>query len=543
MKKHISLIAAVLCLVMLLASCGATPKAKISDLLNTDYVPTEKVVSSFNQISELDGYDILQSNEYFAVFEKTTYPDLTTDPFATPTVSYKLFSMISGKVISTFAAKNTEYDFTLFDAIPLTIVEAEGEKITYTAYDVAGATVATSNNELEAPYEFADLIIFNHAAYMINDTAKTLTKTADVSEFAELGECSAWTEDYYLIQDDGSVLVYDRAFDLVYSWFSPSYVEDCTVSILNNGKLLVQYYYALDDEAKKYDFYETEDGHTVKYDLVTMIINPKNGKVTEKNVDFVVDYVFSAEQIDHIAKMFDESASDILSEKFENLAIVYYIEDRKINESDAAADIVLMSNKGEAKKSLKLFDSQIAPPIKVADGIYSIELEAGCVLVNEKGDVIRYINNNDITFDTDYIISDTAIYNYNFTKAYDLTANDAHIMANLEDSILIKAEKDDGYDLILLSDGKQSTVFTYRLKDGILPDKTKEFNELVGFNMYSIGDTTTGEYKYYNHKGDLIATLQTEIELVSDEESLGDTAIFEGMNSAGESTFYFFKTK
>ena len=544
MKKRISLIAAVLCLVMLLASCGATPKAKISDILNTDYLPSENVASSLTQISELDGYELLQINKYFAVFEKTVYPDLTTDPFGAPTVTYKLFSMTVGKVLSTFTAKDTEYDFEIFNSVPLVIVEAESEKnTTYTAYDVTGATVATTNAEFAEPYEFADLIIFNNVAYTMNDTTKALVKSADVSEFAVLGECSDWTEDYYFIQDEGTVLVYDRAFDLVYSWFAPSYAKDCTVSVLNDGKLLVQYSYALDSDAKKYDFYETKSSHTVKYDLVTMIINPKNGKVTEKNVDFVIDYVFSAEQIKHIAKAFDGDAGDILSSKLENFAVVYYIEDRMLNNAEAAADFVLMSNKGDIKKSAKLFETQIAAPEKVASGIYKIDLEVGCVLVNDKGDVIRYINNEEITFDTDYIISDTAIYKYDFTKAYDLSANDAQIMTNLEDSVLIKAEKDNGYDIILLSDGKQSTVFSYRLVDGILPDKTTEFNEDVGFNIYSIGDTTTGEYKYYNHKGALIATLQTELELAESDDTLEDTAIFTGMNSAGESTFYFAKSK
>ena len=556
MKKLrlLSLISAVLCLVLVFAACDTVRKGKISDYLNTGYKPVDTKLGQSAYLSELDGYDLINSNGYFAVFSKT---NVSTDPVAVPTVtvSYKLLSLSKGQVIATVAETNTLCDVELDDEAPIAIIAKSTLDIDtqdvistqYTAYDAAGTQLATSSNEFEDSYTFADLTIFNYVAYKEDVKTGALVKQAEISEFTKLDSCNAWTDEYYYVSTSETLIVYDHSFKIVASWTIPSYAEDSlTYFVLNDGKVFIQYTYALDSEAKKFDYYEIEDGETVKYDVVSLVLNPKKNTVKEKELDVVISNLVSNTTLKTLEQMFEDvdPSNSSLSDDFENIAVIVPIIDKKLDSSSDACDIVIMDNNLNVKKSLKTVENQeLILAEKVADNLYSIKLKGGTALVNGDSKVVNVINNSAIQLVDDYIIGETAIYKYDLTKAYDLIANDAEILAYLGDSILIRADKTDGYDIVLLYEGNQTTIYSYKdVVDATLapvPATTFDYDEDAGF--FYIHNPVSGDYTYYNAENEIITTTQKELS-VSSASAYG-SVLLSGLNENLDAVYFIFTAK
>lgn len=556
MKKLrlISLISAILCLVLVLAACGNVRKGKISDYLNTGYTPEDTKLGQSVYLSELDGYELITSNQYFAVFSKM---NVSEELFAVPTttVSYKLLSLSKGQVIATVAETNTLCEVELDNEAPIAVIakttlDKDTQDIistAYTAYDAAGTQLATSTSEFPERYTFADLIVFNYVAYKEDVKTGALTKQSEVSEFAQLDDCDIWNDEYYYVGTDETLLVYDHSFKVVASWSVPSYAaESLNYSVLNDGKVFIQYTYALDSDAKKFDFYEIEEGETVKYDIVSLILNPEKNTVKEKECDVVISKIMSNTLLRQMEKMMGASDANNsrISDKFENIAIIVPIVDKKLDESSAACDIVLMDNNLNIKKSLKTVENQdLTLADKVADNLYAIELKEGFALVDEDSKIINVINNSSIELLEDYIVGETAIYNYDLTKAYDLIANDAEIVTNLGDSILVRANKTTGYDMILLYEGKQTTVYSYSaVTDDTLdpiPTTTFDYNEQGEF--FCIHNAASGDYTYYNAENEIITTTQKDLE-VSSSSAYG-SVLLSGTNENFDDVYFLFTAK
>ena len=535
--KITCVIASVLCLVMLCTSCG-TSTAKIADYLNPDYVPEELVVKQQTSVSELAGFTLNQSNSYFAIFEKTPLASIDGNPTTVPTTTYKVFSMVKGSVIATLSAANTTYDFELFDGIPLMFVKSvyvdllnvNSTTINHVAYDAAGAQIASSKNALAAPYAFADLVIFNYAAYAENEDTGALTKQLEVSEFLQLDECDYYNENYFYIMDEEEIIVYDREFNLVSTWSAPSYA-DANMSVLNDGNVLVQYTYELDSEATKYDFYEYEDGVTTKYELVSLLYNTVKGSVKELDLDFVVAELVSNEYLQRDA----EEENAYYADKFENLAYICPIVDKQVDYSEDAIDLVLMNNKAKVQKSLKILDDQaVATPEKVDEDLYSIRLKNGYALVDGKGNLINVLNSS-FRFTNDYIIGEAAIYNFDLTKAYDLIANDADVISTMDDTIFVRANTSNGYNIVVLGNGTQKTVYTY---DKTRTDVTLAFGSEISNGIYYTYDAKLNTYNYYNVTGTSLITTKSKLEFVGDTS--GDKLLLVGMSEQLVPSYYVF---
>ena len=119
MKKNklLFITATLLALLMLLSSCGTV--SNVTKLLNAEYAPYDDVYNETSAISELTGYSVLPeySNSNFVVLSSGN----------APTISYKIFSLNSQKVIATFTNTLvdkviTTYTFTLYSECPLILV-------------------------------------------------------------------------------------------------------------------------------------------------------------------------------------------------------------------------------------------------------------------------------------------------------------------------------------------------------------------------------------------------------------------------------------
>ena len=553
MKKTLALVAMILCLVMVLASCGNIKSAKIDDYLNPDYTPEDVVLKKSNYISEVEGYELAETNGSFAVFTKITLPDLLANPDAKTTVSYKLFSLAANKVIASVAGTNIECDFSFDENAPIATVQkntfnqktGDVTETTYTAYDAAGNQLVYSTKAIAAAREFADdLVLFNNATYQVDEETGALTKIKDVPEYVTLAEYLEYNDKYFYAGNENKIVVYDRDFNFVAHWSAPSYAaeEMCNINLLNDGNVLIQYYYELDSDAAKYDIYEVnETGITVKYDLVSLIFNPAKNSTKKLDLDFLV---YSVTTNADLQKDFEEGNSKFSAE-FENIAYICPIVDKKIDYSDDAMDLVITDNKLGAMKSLKILDNQATSgPRKVATDLYAVSLKIGYALVNGKGEVVNVINNESLKLKDDYIVGEKTIYNYDLTVAYDLAGNDASVLGYMGDSILVKSNRSNGYDIILLTEGSQKTVHSHTEKIIVGTNVTTtevviEFLYDEGNNFYCIHNSVSG-YSYYNANGDLIISTQQPMNMVASYEN---TVLLKGTSALAADVYFTFTEK
>ncbi len=541
MKKRITLVVAMLILLaMALSSCGGSvgKLGKISNVdkfLNTDYALESDVYKTDAIIAELTDYVIDNSNNEFVVLASGALENLT----------YKVLSLRTGKVVGTYSDAAFTFDILLSGyGIPVYCVAktdvANPEnpdaviETTYYVYDGTGKELSATKYQPDEAYRFNDeIVIFDYATYTEAEDG-ALTKDADLPEYlvdAELVDYG--NDDYYYMIDDEEVIVYDHSFGYVSSWTAPSYVADdgAEINVLNNGDLFVQYMYALDDDDKDFDFYYADGDINIKMDIVTLVVSAKNGKAKEIDCDYLVDRLYPN------SMLYNEKDGDenFYNDKFENLAWVYPIIDRQIDSSDTAADVVLMNNKGKIEKSVKLVDGQVVDTLyyKIADDKYLVDTVYGCAIVDGKGKVIKTMNNYLDQCGT-YFVGDVAIYDLELNKVYDLREKKATVETVSGETIFVREDTDNGYNIVSFNNGNQNTVYTY---DETATSNTV-FTPLDGIG-YEIYDPASGDYKFYNVNGDLITTTTYALEVVTSSYKNGTVVLVS--TGAASVTYHVFK--
>ncbi len=535
--KLLLVVAALLVCVTVLNACGTI--SSVNKFLNKDYDPSEDVYKSSGALSELTGYNVLESNDSFVIF----YSDAA---------SYKVFSLKANRIIATFAEPESVFTFDLYPTAPILLVTKTEKKedssikdivdgidavidVIYTAYDASGEILKTIEKyKPEAPLRITnDTCIFDYAAYTINQDG-SLSQTVDVPEYIALNNIVDWNDDYYYANKDDTIAVYDHSFNIVSTYVAPSYYEELSVSVLNNGNIFAQYTYEVDEDERKYDISVCENGKTRKYDLVSLIINAKNGKATQVNLDYIVKALRSNYSLNTYYNYLGESSP--YNDNFENIAIIAPIVDKKIDDSKASLDIVFMNNRGKALDSLKIADNQIADfdaISKIGDDRYLVETIVGSSIITAKGKVIKNMNTT-LELCGSYFVSDRYIYDLDLEVVYDLIENDATVLDSVNNTVFVQAETDTGYEVISFCNGDQTTVYTY---NKTAADATV-FDIVDGIG-YSLVNTVSNEYKYYNAEGTLLVTTTYRLESITSTDD--DVIIMKGVALAGNTYHTFSK--
>ncbi|MBQ7384815.1 MAG: hypothetical protein IJV72_08520 [Clostridia bacterium] len=565
--KLICLISTLLILCTLLVSCGSV--WSVGKVLNKDYDLSPDLYKTAVDLADLKGYtfDKLTVSDDLALFFK-----LDTENSST---SYKVLNLKDGTIVGTFEAPlNTFYTFEFFANSPVffvskAVVDSEnieaiaedakkaelldiltkliagdldiGEDVietlkgyidmTYMLYDSTGVEVATSAKANDAR-EFADMIIFNGVAYDINVKKGTLSKATDLPEYMDIGDCDFYNDEYFYMINGNKVTVYDRSFNHHFTYVAPRHGDDSIddvyrYHVLNNGNILLQYTITQDEDTERYDLSFIAEDTTYKANLVSQLISIRSGKAKDLKLDYIVSTVMTN------GELYDENESEEKNEfndKFENIAFICPIEERKLMVSEEDIDIVLMSNNGKAKKSLKMIDHQSAEwATKISDDKYMVSTLDGGVSIIKSGGKVLNVMNNPLDLCGSYFVGERVIYTLDLNKAYDLYENDAEVLATMNRAILIKKNTDVGYDIIKLLDGKEETVYSHNDAES----KT-DFHAETGDNFYTI-ESAEGEYSYYNEKGENILISKNELEVFT--KSYGHTSVLLGSVSEEENTF------
>lgn len=499
MRKRIILAVALLTLLTIaFTSCGSGNIGKISNfdkLINPDYDISNKVYKSDKIIPELTGYVIDDFNDEFVVFVSSE--ELLN-------LTYKVLSLRSGTVVATYSDTAFTYDISLYYGLPVyTVVKNEIEpkdgtilpalETTYTLYDAAGNAVTTTDyRPKEEPYFLTDdLLMYNYVVYPIaNDGSLKVSEAKDVPEYAYVQNITDYNDEYFYVLGT-DIYVYDHNFETVSVWHSPSYINEIEAFVLNGGDIFVQYTYDLPWDSEEYDF--IEDQH--KFNLVTLILSAEDGKAKEIEFDYRAIMVASRNLIGRAVE-----DSDMFSDGFDNIAVIAPIVNNEVDDSAASLDMVTVKNNGKIDKSLKIVDYQdINLPRKIADDKFIITTSYGMAIINSKGDVIKKLNSI-LLHCGNYFIGENAIYDLNLEVVYDLKPEGREIYSQFDDIIYVKEEKDNGYSVLSIHNGETKTVYTY-LNDS---DDNSEIT-MIGEIGYVI-KSTSGDYSYYNSRGELITT-------------------------------------
>ena len=429
--------------------------------------------------------------------------------------------------------------------------EESGETISFSTlfYNNVVKDLALSLDSLEydSYRELADdLILHDNKIYRV-DSDENLTLVREVGMTnVSAGQTYSMSENYYY----HGRTIYDKSLNPIDTWSVPSYCRFFNDYVLNNGDLLVQYTVLLDETAEDYDYLEVTSSYgglaNYKYDLHTFIVSAKDGKMTEIDADYKIqewDTAYST----------NPDYNDYYAEGIENLAMVSYIEDGRLDTSAAKYDLVSLDNEGEIVESLKLYDEWTTIPGNDGTGYFSAQTVHSTIMVMDKDgkiltDKMSFDTTGYLTGTRNYFLFQDGIYDMVGTKVYDLT-DKIFEYSELDferDTLLITVLADDGVMKVdLFNKGTVTTIGTMDAT-GVNTDgenvTLREVNT-TSFGYYTkavtkdAGGTETTTYNWYNVEGTLLATTNYALTRVA---SYDDVYLYTGqMQTAdGYTTVY-----
>ena len=515
-SKCLVLLVSLVLVAMVLPSCGKTIKTASSfeRVLNPDYEVTYEPWREGIELEDLKGFSLVEATDTFAVFSYYGKDKNWADNSI-----HKVYSLLQNKVILTLSytePRRAVVDIQRWSDGIIRVKtneygETEDKPLDVVFYDLAGNELARRKNQDWTPtvMYLGDYVVLDNVAYEVDMETGVCTKVMDVPDYAMLRSSKA-TEIYnnrFYVGNARSLSIYDENLQWICDWQGPSYLSSYSFFVLNDGTVLIQYAYSLDENAKKYDYYTTDNDETLKFRLVTLLMNPKTGKTKE------LDFAYKIDRIQKNGEIEDRNSSPY-GDSFENIAYLYPITDKKIDHSDSSTEIVLLSNQAKIEKSLKLIEGQMPQlPQKVGEGLYRVDLiTGGCVIVNIDGEVIRTVNDVDFAEHTNETFHWTqrAVYNLAYETVYDLKQNHAEVVGDIVDSLLLKvAEKDGSYRILVLDQDGAKEIYSY---DAALESEdTFTVFPYLGYRVKNEDKT----YTYYNVKGETLLTTYETLVLVS----------------------------
>ena len=555
-KKLILTVAALLCLSILLSSCGLFGnKSGLEKVYNTDWTDPDDVSDKYlGNMTKLnyDGGDIYDYNDNYILVKKTddegaavykiynvnnpnkavaTFADsisnsgknnmsatkyyveliddcyaiLTVDCSGSSTASYTVVSTPFGDIIRS-EELNISYDLdfytdrTVVNSVPTDTLE---EWIEYDSFTEEYSEYV--EREISGTMITEDLMIKGDALYRVDDNGnETFIRNIGLSTTPESGWLDE-TEKYYIADNDSSYVYYDKQLNYVTTVSIPEYYNgECKSFIMENGNILVQVVKRVGDNAWFYDFMAEDGG---KYTCETYMINPENGKQTDLDYDFIIEYMVHT----YVA----DEKYDYWAEDLENVAIVYPIVDKSVVTDDISREYRSITNKGKDKGSLEFMDDLAYFPSPRGDGYFTTTDIAGNRVVLDKDSkvVARYSMEN-AEFEADYVIKNGVIYDFLGNKVFDKNeANVDKVEIVAKNAFYTSKSGKDSVTYTIYFGGKEVQRFVVDNSNSQYKNGIDEFSVSLSANAYCVrrynkGGTygTEFTFEYYNLKGELIGT-------------------------------------
>lgn len=535
--KTICKLLSVILIVATVLSLGACGKqASLKNLLDKNYAPSYPNVSKSSKLTELNDYVYEDDNGYLAVFSSSALESTTHKIYSFKvnrvvasytsdvTTSYQvsLVDNADGYVLRTtklsLSELQTEVSYSLYSGTADLVAKKEGADASFPLY--SGTTYPTPEevNPSEVSYIYRDqLFIWDGDLYEVDESGSFTNKGQYKNTTPTIDEHS---DKYYYSfkneENNRSVTVFDKSLNAIFEWTAPMYVSDLFAFVLANGNVLIQYVYKADPVSEKYDIFHGGE----KYFIRHLLLTPDNKKVATVNINYAIGDVVHA-----------ESLAEGYSNKTENLAAVYSINEKRIDKYD----VVTLNNNGTVGNSLMVFDMQASLPLPVAANRFAVYLSTGEIMIIDADcREIAKINSYDSSFRAGYIVTDTGIYSADHKLIYDLKTNDAEVIISVNDTVFIKQTIDEStYKVLALTGVSVSHIVT------ISESGTTSFMPIHNMG-YVIRDSETNSSSYYTAGGKNIISLDFFITTVA--YSADDSAlILAGTNNEGHMEYYRFE--
>ncbi len=551
MKKCIILVTLLLVAVMMFSACaGVVDAGKFYK--NYEY-EAAKVLASATEKEGLQDKAVTDTRNYLVTMTKAGTDDQTVSVYNLRadkevwTKTYKAPMTVAVSYISVFGE----------DLIVVNVAEnvaKEGDpadwEYTTTVYDDEGTKVAEADKTIDASAirTSYDLFQFDNGIYRV--TAEGVVTVKEASPFnMTLPSFDFYNGEFYITYDydndyeptqgiywgEAEATVYDADLTMLVDWVPGSSLFS-TVSfsmylgVLNDGTIIYQYTEALNDLETEYDFV---DNAGKKYDIITMLIDPETGKEKDIDVDYMLLDVWTMDTYYSNGKLAREE--DGVHDAYDNVGVIYYIEDGKLYMGNESERYVALNNKGKIKGELFSDLPNIGAGMlnPVADGMfYYVDTNGTYVLINEDGDKVAEVANWDsrsqnMRRNENFYLYDGVIYDKTFTKVYDYEADDYTFKAILDYGVLFE---------------KEGALYIYEnATDGMTKVYGKDDNKTyVAGNMdyYAVRDGAASEdaYTYYNAKGVKLFSSDSAAQLVMYDSEEG-IALFAYLNKDAKTVY------
>lgn len=438
MKKLISLVSLLLCILMVFASCGASESGMKLNKKALSF-STAKTNYKLTEITELEGFKLAQTYAFLTVFTKQNTEAASTEykvlNLKTSTVvltkTYSNESILNGNAKITLLENNSLF-FTVF------------ENGTHTLYKSDGIVIGSAKT---AP-------IFINSCIVIGETVCRF----DLSNFevkeiftynalnGEIPECIGLPESGYLYsRATNGFKVYDSHFKFIGDYTFPSYAEKTSFFPLNNGTALLQYLIPLPYDTAEYDILIDSQ----KYDLVQTIFSPENFSEKETEVGYFIN--------DSIP-LTKEDANELFKKKIVNQARGYKIENYQYDTNNEV--YLSLNNKCEATP---IYNSEYSRYSPIGNGYFTAITKTKEEYILDKK--LNPIVNVDslLYYNEKYLVTTTAIYDYNLTKLADLVTDTFTytLITYIGQDILFYAPDENGNPDYFIFDGAFTKISDY----------------------------------------------------------------------------------
>lgn len=486
--KLFSALTLVLMLLLTLSSCGG---GAFLDNFDFDY-KSAPVYTGATEVTNISGTAADYGNTLVYLYDTNSSGNQI----------HKVYNIDTGNVVLTkelgaVDSRSVDIDIVRFGNRDLFTVRTENNYVfeSLSVHDENGTPIATAKTETELKIICDELIVFDNAVYTLGKNGFEKTADLDGSQrtlpIENNFDAMHVSKKYVYAIDDDEIVVYTKKGEFKYGYTAPSYADNPTFSVLDNGKIVVQYLKELPEQSDKFDVI-TDGG---KFDLVTTIIDPANGKVKNKNVDFMIIGLTSS---------YEAALSDNMGFKKDfngNIAAIIPIEKDGFTDYTNAKFVELYNDLKIRADFSDVFDYDIGLGEfrLVRDGVMVIEDSYGNhVFIKKNGKTLATFRSDSIHYSENFIVTDNAIYDYSMKQLYDFKTNDFEFVS-LSDTFVILRKNNEHFRF---TSGMEAPVSINSMVTG---DQYEE----IALGMYCV--KRGEEYAYLDATGKTVAAFSGRI--------------------------------
>ena len=350
----------------------------LSDYLVTDKKDNDAVLVSAELAIDLD--DVVAV--YYRLDTALAYVETENNGETT----YQLFDLRANKTVKTF----TEVDEFTDRYYYFEIEDVYNGESTYSYYTYSGAAIAENVDEDDRCTDIPDVqngvyyLTIGETVYAVDAEDGALLASGNKNTFVKRPEFINVVGDFGYVETDTAIYVYNLAseklVDCVYSYQLPA-ADELDVFYLANGNILVQTVDALDENAQKYDFKE----YGVKFDINYVLVDVTAKTVAAADFGYYISDVTPTEDME-----------DMLKPDIPNAVTAYAIKDGKLLNDEDEMLWMLVDNDLTVKAVMKgTLTAQNDMYRLVADNRFLTSFGYGAStyygIVNENGELVTYV--------------------------------------------------------------------------------------------------------------------------------------------------------